>query len=80
VPDSAETHTIYSGQAVSARSGRAGCTAAPFGKTPVREGFPESEFAPAEFFFLLFYRVLNREFENVILTLSQCPLFAHSGN
>lgn len=30
---------------------RAGFPAAPFGKTPVVEGFPETEFAPAEFFF-----------------------------
>ncbi len=30
---------------------RAGFPAAPFGKTPAAEGFPESEFAPAEFFF-----------------------------
>jgi len=63
------------------RAERAGFPAALFGKTPVKKGFPESEFAPAEFFFLLFYILHNDELllENVIPTLSQSPLFAHSG-
>jgi hypothetical protein len=62
------------------RAERAGFPAAPFGKTPARAGFSECDLPPAEFFFLLFYRVHNREFENVILTLSQYPLFAHTGH
>jgi len=76
VPYSAGNHTRYSGRAVSAAS-----PAAPFGKTPAEAGFPESEFAPAEFFFLLFYILHNDELllENVIPTLSQSPLFALSG-
>jgi len=49
VPDSAETHTIYSDQAVSAGSGRAGSPAAPFSKTPAWAGFPEYDLPPAEF-------------------------------
>jgi len=60
------------------RAERAGFPAAPFGKTPAGPDFPELEFTPAEFLFLLFYRVHNRELENVILTLSLCPLFAVS--
>lgn len=81
VPVSAETHTIYSDPVLCAGSGCAGCPAAPFGKTPAEAGFPESEFAPAEFFFLLFYILHNDELllENVIPTLSQSLLFAHSG-
>lgn len=44
--------------------------ARPFGKTFLLTGLTEPEFAPAEFFFLLFYKYHNGEFENVILTLS----------
>jgi hypothetical protein len=35
--------------------------AAPFGKTPGTEGFPECDLPPAEFFFLLFYTLHNGE-------------------
>jgi len=65
--------------ALYAGAGRASSPAAPFCKTPGTEDFPECDLPPAEFFFLLFYKVHNREFENVILTLSQYPLFALSG-
>lgn len=37
-------------------------------------------FTASGVFLLDFYSVQNRELENVILTLSLCPLLAHSGH
>ena len=43
------------------RAERAGCPAAPLGKTPAGAGFPECDLPAAEFFILLFYTWHNGE-------------------
>lgn len=60
---------------------RAGFPAVPFGKTPVRAGFPESEFAQAEFFLLLILGFSLSKFRHKISfptsDLSEMPYILH---